>query len=107
MTEAPPFNRIGVDFANPLFFKESKSKTIKVYIVLYTCCVTCTFHLDLVYGLDAFTFLNSFRRFAPQRGTPDLVVSDNVKIFKSTAKLLRHFYNYDQVASSMRSRGIS
>ena len=107
VTEAPPFNRIGVDFAGPLFCKESKGKTIKVYIVLYTCCVTCAVHLDLVYGLDAFKFLNSFRRFASQRGTPDLVVSDNAKTLKSTAKLLRQFYNNDQVANFMRSRGIS
>ena len=90
-----------------MFCKESKGKTIKVYIVLYTCCITCAVHLDLVYGLDAFKFLNSFRRFASQRGTPDLVVSDNAKTFKSTAKLLRQFYNNDQVANFMRSREIS
>ena len=107
VTESPPFSRIGVDFAGPLFCKESKGKTTKVYIVLYTCCVTRAVHLDLVRSLDAFTFLNSFRRFASQRGTPSLVVSDNAKTFMSTAKLLRQFYSNDKVAHFMRSSGIS
>ena len=107
VTEAPPFSRIGVDFAGPLFCKESKGKTAKVYVVLYTCCVTRAVHLDLVNSLDAARFLNSFRRFASQRGTPDLVVSDNAKTFKSTAKLLRQLYNNDHVANFMRSRRIS
>ena len=107
VTEASPFNRIRVDFAGPLFCKESKGKTIKVYIVLYTCCATCAVHLDLVYGLHAFKFLDLFRRFASQRGKPDLVVSDNAKTFKSTAKFLGQFYNNDQAANFMRSREIS
>ena len=45
--------------------------------------------------------------FASQRGTPDLIVSDNAKTFKSTAKLLRQLYNNDHVANFMRSRRIS
>ena len=107
VTEAPPFSRIGVDFAGPLFCKESKGKAAEVYLVLYTCYVTHAVHFDLVNGLDAARYFNSFRRFASQRGTPDLVVSENAKTFKSTAKVLRQLYNNDHVANFMRSRRIS
>ena len=83
VTEAPPFSRIGVDFAGQFFCKGSKGKTAKVYVVLYTCCVTHAVHLDLVNGLDAARFFNSFRRFASQKGTPDLVVSDMLRLLKA------------------------
>ena len=107
VTEAPPFSRIGVDFAGPLFCKTSNNQTMKVYIVLYTCCVTRAIHLDLVHSLDASTFLNSFRRFTSRRGTPTLVVSDNAKNFKATASLLRKFFMNESVTNFMRSRRIS
>ena len=42
-----------MDFAGPLFCKESMGKTTKVYIVLYTCSVTRAVQLNLVNGLDA------------------------------------------------------
>ena len=96
-----------MDFAGPLFCKESKGKTTGVYNYVHFGSVTRAVHLDLVYGLDAFKFLNSCRRFASQRGTFGLVISNNAKTFKSTAKLLRQFYDNDQVANHKRSRGIS
>ena len=96
-----------MDFASPLFCKESKEKTTKVCIGLYTCSVTRAVHLDVVNGLDAARFFNSFRRFASQRCTPELVVSDNGRTLKSTAKLLRQLYNNDHVTNFMRSRRIS
>ena len=107
VTEAPPFSRIGLDFAGPLFCKNSNSKATKVYIVLYACCVARGIQLDLVHSLNALTFLNSFRCFASRKGTPNLVVSDNAKTFNATAILLRIFYKDDNVANFMRSRKFS
>ena len=38
--EAAPFSKVGVDFAGPLFAKCCKDGTDKVYIALFSCCVT-------------------------------------------------------------------
>ena len=66
---AVPFSKVGVDFAGPLFIKEGK-ETRKVYITLWTCCVTRAVHLDLVQNLSASTFMKCFRRFISRRGCP-------------------------------------
>ena len=45
--EAPPFSRVGVDFAGPLYVKSKKGEMEKVYIALFSCCVTRAVHLEL------------------------------------------------------------
>ena len=45
---APAFSRVGVDFAGPLFVKARNGQMRKVYITLFTCCVTRAVHLELV-----------------------------------------------------------
>ena len=79
--EEPPFTYIGIDYAGPLYVKSFNSPQQKVWIWLYTCCVTRAIHLDLVPDLTAQAFLRSFRRFTARRGRPSVVVSDNGKTF--------------------------
>ena len=88
VTQAPPFSKVGVDFAGPLFVKKGKGQMSKVYITLFTCCVTRAIHLELVENLEASSFINCLRRFCARRGTPTLLISDNAKTFKATSKLL-------------------
>lgn len=47
-----PFSKTGVDFAGPLYIKRVKGRMGKVYIVLFTCCMTRAIHFDLVDNLD-------------------------------------------------------
>ncbi|XP_068712813.1 uncharacterized protein [Montipora foliosa] len=77
--ECPPFAYTGVDFAGPLYVKNHTGPQQKVWICLYTCCVTRAIHLDLVPSLNTSAFLRSLRRFSARRGTPLLMVSDNGK----------------------------
>ena len=91
--EATPFSTVGVDFAGPLFIRKEGKQMGKVYIVLYTCSVTRVVHLDLVEDMSAPVFLRSFRKFVARRGTPALVVSDNAKTLKASAKFLRELYS--------------
>ena len=88
VNEAPPFSKVGVDFAGPLFIKR-QGEMAKVWIALFTCCVSRAVHLELVENLHASTFINCLRRFSARRGTPNLVVSDNAKTFKATAAYIR------------------
>ncbi len=86
--EAPSFQRVGIDFAGPLFIKSSNSDVSKVYIALFSCCSTRAIHLELVEDLSFNTFIRSFRRFIARRGVPSLVISDNAKTFKAAAKFV-------------------
>ena len=47
--------------------------------------------------MSAPVFLRSFRKFVARRGTPALVVSDNAKTFKASAKFFRKLYSDPQV----------
>ena len=66
--EAPPFAYTGVDFAGPLCVVDGTET--KVWICLYTCCVTSRVHLDIVPILTTEAFLRSIRRFSARRGFP-------------------------------------
>lgn len=43
ITESPPFETTGVDFAGPLYVK-TQSVMAKAYIALFTCAVTRAVH---------------------------------------------------------------
>ena len=80
--EAPQFACSGVDFAGPFYIKEPEGfGNSKVWIVLYTCCITCAVHFELVPDMIAQTFLRSFKRFISRRGVPVQMVSDNAKTY--------------------------
>ena len=87
--EVPPFSKVGVDFAGPLFVKGVSGEMEKVYIALFSCCVTRAIHLDLATDLSATAFIRCLRKFAARRGTPSLIVSDNAKTFKAASKVLK------------------
>ena len=79
---SPPFSKVGIDFAGPLFEKSAKTTGMnKVYIALFTCCVTRAVHLELVKDLKAATFRRCLRKFSARRKMPSLIVSDNAKTF--------------------------
>ena len=86
--EATPFAYCGVDFAGPLYIVTEGSESNKVWICLFSCCVTRAIHLELVPDMSTRTFLRSFKRFTARRGTPAQVISDNAKTFVSAAQYL-------------------
>ena len=90
VNKAPPFAYCGVDFAGPLYIREGDgSGNSKVWITLYTCCVTRAVHLELVPDMSTQTFIRSFKRFSARRAVPVQVVSDNAKTFVSAAQTLQ------------------
>ena len=87
--EAQPFSFTGVDFAGPLYVRDTVASTSrKVWMCLYTCCVTRAVHLDIVPDMTAQAFIRSFKRFTSRRGFPVRIVSDNAKTFKAAAKTI-------------------
>ena len=53
VTRAPPFSKVGVDFAGLLYAKNGPGDMKKVYIALFSCCVTRAVHLELVDEMSA------------------------------------------------------
>ena len=37
VADDPPFTNVGLDFAGPLFVRETSERSLKVYILLFTC----------------------------------------------------------------------
>ena len=104
--QAAPFSKVGIDFAGPLFIKVCADCSNKVYVALFSCCVTRAIHLELVRDLSADTFSRSLRRFAARRGTPSLIVSDNAKTFKASQKALRKLYSQQKVRATDKANNL-
>ena len=82
---APPFTNVGLDFAGPLYLKDSDEK---VYICLFTCAVTRAVHLELVCDMTTERFLLALRRMIARRGMCSIIWSDNAKTFKAATAML-------------------
>ena len=106
VSEAPPFTHVGVDFAGPLYTKGDQGMMNKCYIVLFSCCVTRALHLELIHDLTALNFIHVLRKFCARRGTPNLIVSDNAKTFKSTVKVLKKIHDNQQVQDFLVNKRI-
>jgi len=99
--EAPPFSRVGVDFAGPLYVEQKSGEMDKAYIALFSCCVTRAVRLELVEDLSTATFRRCLRRFIARNGTPVLIVSDNAKTFQATQKALTRLFNHPEVRADL------
>ena len=105
--EVAPFSNVGIDFAGPLFAKCCSKSSRKVYIALFTCCVTRALHLELVRDLSAETFLCCLRKFAARRGMPDLIVSDNAKTFKASERAITRLFNEPKVKAELQNKRVT
>ena len=89
VNEAPPFMYTAVDFAGPLYLRGTNdSEGRKVWICLFTCCVTRAIHLELVNELSTVAFIRCLKKFSARRGLPRKIVSDNAKTFKAAARAI-------------------
>ena len=96
-----------VDFAGPLYLRgKEASDSTKVWICLFTCCVTRAIHLELVLDMSTTTFIRCVKRFAARRGLPRSFLSDNAKTFKSAAKVLKTICDHPDVQSYLTLAGI-
>ena len=103
---APPFTNVGLDFAGPLYLKDSDEK---VYICLFTCAVTRAVHLELVCDMTTERFLLALRRMIARRGMCSIIWSDNAKTFKAANKELQRCWRVlesDQIQSALSEKKI-
>lgn len=86
-----PFAITGLDYAGPLFAVDQPSK--KLYILLFTCAVTRSVHLELTDSLSVPDCVLAIRRFSARRGLPSVIYSDNAKTFVSVANMLQQYFS--------------
>jgi len=95
VNEAPPFTHTAVEFAGPLYVRGTNhSEEEKVWICLFTCCVTRALHLELVNELSTPAFIQCLKMFTARRGLPRRIVSDYAKTFKANAKAIEAMLNH-------------
>ena len=82
------FEIVGADYTGPLYYKSKSEKDLKAYISLFSCSVSRDVDLNLVSNFSTGNFIKSFRRLISRRGKPNIIYSDNTKIFKAREKLL-------------------
>lgn len=86
-----PFAITGLDFAGPLFAVDSPSD--KLYVLLFTCAVTRSIHLELTSSLSVPDCLLAIRRFSARRGLPSVIYLDNAKTFTSVASKPQQYFS--------------
>ena len=83
----PAFYHTGVDYFGPIEVRLFR-RVVKRWGCLFRCMATGTIHLEMVYALDADTFLCAYGNFKPTRGTPKVMLSDNGTNFKGAPREL-------------------
>ena len=84
-----PFEVVGADFAGPIRYKSANKREGKSYLVIFSCSLSTTEHLELVRNLEAVTFLPCLKPLIARRGCPRVIYSDNGTTFVKTAKWLK------------------
>ena len=96
--ESRPLSHTALDFASPLNVKTfGVTRSKKMWICLYMCCVTCAVHIDVVPDMSTETFVRSLKRFCARWGTPLVIVSDNAKTFRAAAKVIQNVITHPDV----------
>ena len=89
-TSLQAFTRCAVDFAGPFITIQGEGKRReKRYLCQFACLATRAVHLEMAFGLDADSFLNTFSRMVSRRGLPQEMILDNGTHFKGADAKLR------------------
>ena len=91
--ESVPFSVTGVDFAGPLFVRNSDNSKIKVYLCLFTCASTRAVHIEIIPNMTESAFILAFRRFASRKSLPKTMISDNALTFIAASKEIHELTN--------------
>ena len=101
---APPFTNVGIDFAGPLYSKDSGEN-----IDVFTCAVTRVVHLELRCDMTTERFLLALRGLVARRGMCSIILSDNVKTFKAANMELERcwrVFESDQTQTALSEKKI-
>ena len=80
-----PFSFVGVDYMGPFVVTVGR-RSEKRWIVLFTCLVVRSVHLEVAHSLTTQSCLMAIRRFICRRGPPTEIFSDNGSNLRGASK---------------------
>ena len=117
ITPGPIFDKVGVDYAGPVFIKYGhtrKPTIVKAYVCVFVSLTVKAVHLELVSDLTTEAFIACLRRFVSRRGAPSLIWSDHGSNFVGAARELKSLFKFlrDQktqhaISDFLSTRGIT
>ena len=102
-----PLETTGVDFARPVAFKIAKKEQGKCYILLFTCAMSRTVHLELTKTQTAEEFQRNLNLFIARRTRPKVMISDNTSVFKSTATWVKNIRKSERLQDYLARQDIN
>ncbi len=103
-TSAPPFDRIGVDFAGPFVICQGYTRKlvlVKTYATVFIYFTTKAIHLDLCSSLSTQDFMATFCHFVARRDCPSHLYTDNGTNFLGAREEIREL---QKLAESKETR---
>ncbi len=97
VTPGPVFDKVGVDFAGPVYVKFGpvrKPTIVKSYICVFVALSVKAVQLEAVSDLTTEAFMASLRRFIARRGKPSLIMSDHGTNFVGAKGELRELVEF-------------
>ena len=91
------FDRVGVDYAGPIYVKYGyvrKPTVVKAYVCIFVSLSVRAVHLELVSDLSSEAFIACLRRFVSRRGLPNLIWSDHGTNFVGAARELKELSEF-------------
>ena len=103
--DAPPFAVTGLDFSGALPIRTSTG-TRRVYILLLTCAITRSIHLEALLDMTTEGLLLALRRFMARRGTPSIFISDNALYFQAADRRIQSILQSSEFQHYMTNQKI-
>ena len=101
-----PFQQTGVDFAGPLIYWKGDKSEGKVYVIIFTCAVVRAVHLEVTKTQSAEEFQRKLNSFITRKTRPQLIVSDNAAVFKTTSNWIRKIRKSEQLQNHLATQEI-
>ena len=103
-----PFQYTRVDFIGPLKCKGIGGKEdIKVSVIIFTCAVMKGVHLEVTRTQTAEEFQRKLNAFITRKMRPEVIVSDNASVFKTTAEWIKKIRKNEKLQDHLASLGIT
>lgn len=106
--ESYPFAVTGVDYSVIIPIRGAeKGMEANAYVLLFTCGVSRSIHLETVEDMTAASFIDAFKRFISHHPIPRIIYSDNATTFISASSILVRLFDQPEVAKQLADMKIT
>ncbi len=101
-----PFEHVGVDYTGHLWVRDETGKSIKMFILIFTCLNIRAVHFELVPDMSSHNFLLAFQRFTNLYSIPKFIYSDNAKTFLKGGSILEQSLTSNEFQEELKKNDI-